>query len=69
MRPYKINYTKFEIKKRLYTSPFLYGRNPQTKVTKIGWNAAGAIWLGFQSKLILGEDKYKEEEEKEENAG
>jgi hypothetical protein len=24
--------------------------------------------LGFQSKLILGEDKYKEEEEKEEDA-
>jgi hypothetical protein len=45
-RPYKINKTKFETKKkRLYTSPFLYGRNPQTKVTKIGWNAVGVIWL------------------------
>jgi hypothetical protein len=49
----------------MYTSPFLYGRDPQTKVTKIGWNAVGVIWLGFQSKLILEEGKYKEEEEDE----
>ena len=69
-RPYKINKTKFEInkKKRIYTCPFLYGRNPQKKVTKMGWNAVGVMWLGFQRKLFLEEDKYREEEEKGEDA-
>jgi hypothetical protein len=52
-RPHKINKTKFEIKKKRNTRPLVYGRDPQTKVTKIGWNAAGVIWLRFQSKLML----------------
>jgi hypothetical protein len=52
-QPHKINKTKFEMKKKRNGRPVLYGRAPQTKVTKIGWNAAGVIWLRFRSKFIL----------------
>ena len=34
----------------------------------MGWNAVGVMWLGFQRKLFLEEDKYREEEEKGEDA-